>query len=98
VKEAVPFAKFAGRHHPRAGDAVDRRGHGHAATFATAFGKSQIGAGTRLPTSHGVPSVQDSDKAGTVQVAKGLIDPGSRWWPPSNVHTFLTSKGPTSSA
>ena len=33
----------------RAGDALDRRGHGHRPTFGLAFAKSQIAAGDRLP-------------------------------------------------
>ena len=37
------------RYRARAGDEVDRRGHGHRQTFAIAFAKSQIGGGSRLP-------------------------------------------------
>ncbi len=96
VKEAVfPFAKFAGVD-TILGPEMRSTGEvmGIAATFATAFGKSQIGAGTRLPTSGtAFLSVQDSDKAGTVQVAKGLIDLGFEVVATVGTHTFLTSKG-----
>jgi carbamoyl-phosphate synthase large subunit len=67
---------------------------GIAATFATAFGKSQIGAGTRLPTSGTVfLSVQNSDKAGAVAVAKGLIDLGFEVVATVGTHEYLTGKG-----
>jgi len=96
VKEAVfPFAKFAGVD-TILGPEMRSTGEvmGIAATFATAFGKSQIGAGTRLPTSGtAFLSVQDSDKAGTAQVAKGLIDLGFEVVATVGTHTFLTSKG-----
>ena len=52
VKEAVfPFAKFAGVD-TILGPEMRSTGEvmGIATTFATAFGKSQIGAGTKLPT------------------------------------------------
>ena len=38
------------RHDPRAGDEVHRRGDGRGRTFGEAFLKSQLGAGSRLPT------------------------------------------------
>jgi carbamoyl-phosphate synthase large subunit len=96
VKEAVfPFAKFAGVD-TILGPEMRSTGEvmGIATTFATAFGKSQIGAGTRLPTAGTVfLSVQDSDKAGAVQVAKGLIDLGFEVVATVGTHTFLTGKG-----
>ena len=74
VKEAVfPFAKFAGVD-TILGPEMRSTGEvmGIDQTFAAAFGKSQIGAGTRLPT-HGRAfiSVQNSDKPGAVAVVMG---------------------------
>ena len=96
VKEAVfPFAKFAGVD-TILGPEMRSTGEvmGIATTFATAFGKSQIGAGTQLPTAGTVfLSVQDSDKAGAVAVAKGLIDNGFEVVATVGTHTFLTGKG-----
>jgi carbamoyl-phosphate synthase large subunit len=96
VKEAVfPFAKFAGVD-TILGPEMRSTGEvmGIANTFPTAFGKSQIGAGTKLPTSGTVfLSVQDSDKAGAVAVAKGLIDLGFEVLATAGTHTFLTGKG-----
>src|SRR5262249_36665696 len=96
VKEAVfPFAKFAGVD-TILGPEMRSTGEvmGIAATFATAFGKSQIGAGTKLPTSGtAFLSVQDSDKAGAIQVAKALIDLGFEVVATVGTHAFLTGKG-----
>ena len=83
------------RHHPRPGDALDRRGHGHrrppsrrrSARARLARARSSR---RRAPA---FLSVQDSDKAGTVQVAKGLIDLGFEVVATVGTHTFLTSKG-----
>jgi carbamoyl-phosphate synthase large subunit len=96
VKEAVfPFAKFAGVD-TILGPEMRSTGEvmGIATTFPTAFGKSQIGAGTKLPTTGTVfLSVQDSDKAGAVAVAKGLIDLGFEVVATAGTHTYLTGKG-----
>jgi carbamoyl-phosphate synthase large subunit len=96
VKEAVfPFAKFAGVD-TILGPEMRSTGEvmGIANTFPTAFGKSQIGAGTKLPTAGTVfLSVQDSDKAGAVAVAKGLIDLGFEVVATVGTHTFLSGKG-----
>jgi len=96
VKEAVfPFAKFAGVD-TILGPEMRSTGEvmGIATTFATAFGKSQIGAGTKLPTAGtAFLSVQDSDKQGAIAVAKGLIDLGFEVMATVGTHTFLTSKG-----
>jgi carbamoyl-phosphate synthase large subunit len=96
VKEAVfPFAKFAGVD-TILGPEMRSTGEvmGIATSFATAFGKSQIGAGTKLPTSGtAFLSVQDSDKQGAIAVAKGLIDLGFEVVATVGTHTFLTSKG-----
>jgi carbamoyl-phosphate synthase large subunit len=63
-------------------------------TFAAAFGKSQIGAGTRLPTNGRVfLSVQDSDKAGAVAVAKGLKDLGFEIIATGGTHAYLATQG-----
>jgi carbamoyl-phosphate synthase large subunit len=96
VKEAVfPFAKFAGVD-TLLGPEMRSTGEvmGIDATFAAAFGKSQIGAGTRLPTSGCVfLSLQDSDKAGAVAVAKGLLDLGFEVVATAGTHDYLRGKG-----
>ncbi len=96
VKEAVfPFAKFAGVD-TILGPEMRSTGEvmGIDQTFAAAFGKSQIGAGTRLPT-HGrvFLSVQDSDKAVAVAVAKGLQDLGFEIVATAGTHAYLTAQG-----
>jgi carbamoyl-phosphate synthase large subunit len=96
VKEAVfPFAKFAGVD-TILGPEMRSTGEvmGIDQTFAAAFGKSQIGAGTRLP-SHGrvFLSVQDSDKAGAVSVAKGLKDLGFEIIATAGTHAHLVAQG-----
>ena len=96
VKEAVfPFAKFAGVD-TILGPEMRSTGEvmGIDQTFAAAFGKSQIGAGTRLP-SHGrvFLSVQDSDKAGAVSVAKGLKDLGFEIVATAGTHAHLAAQG-----
>ena len=96
VKEAVfPFAKFAGVD-TILGPEMRSTGEvmGIDQTFAAAFGKSQIGAGTRLPT-HGrvFLSVQDSDKAGAVSIAKGLKDLGFEIIATAGTHAYLTAQG-----
>jgi carbamoyl-phosphate synthase large subunit len=96
VKEAVfPFAKFAGVD-TILGPEMRSTGEvmGIDQTFAAAFGKSQIGAGTRLPT-HGrvFLSVQDSDKAGAEGVAKGLKDLGFEIIATAGTHAHLRAQG-----
>jgi carbamoyl-phosphate synthase large subunit len=96
VKEAVfPFAKFAGVD-TLLGPEMRSTGEvmGIDTSFSAAFGKSQIGAGTRLPTSGcAFLSLQDSDKAGAVAVAKGLVDLGFDVVATAGTHAFLLSKG-----
>jgi carbamoyl-phosphate synthase large subunit len=96
VKEAVfPFAKFAGVD-TILGPEMRSTGEvmGIDVSFAAAFGKSQIGAGTKLPTAGSVfLSVQDSDKAGAVAVAKGLVDLGFEVLATVGTHDFLRGKG-----
>jgi carbamoyl-phosphate synthase large subunit len=98
VKEAVfPFAKFAGVD-TLLGPEMRSTGEvmGIDVNFAAAFGKSQIAAGTRLPMAGRVfLSVQDSDKAGAVAVAKGLKDLGFDIIATAGTHTFLHAAGIT---
>ncbi|MBI2747741.1 MAG: carbamoyl-phosphate synthase large subunit [Burkholderiales bacterium] len=76
VKEAVfPFVKFPGVD-TILGPEMKSTGEvmGVGKTFGEAFVKSQLGAGTRLPTSGRVfLSVKQSDKPRAVAVARGLI-------------------------
>ncbi|MFZ4551836.1 MAG: carbamoyl-phosphate synthase large subunit [Aquabacterium sp.] len=79
VKEAVfPFNKFPGVD-PVLGPEMRSTGEvmGVGETFGEAMLKSQLGAGSRLPTKGTVCiSVKDGDKARAVAVAKDLIDLG----------------------
>ena len=96
VKEAVfPFAKFAGVD-TILGPEMRSTGEvmGIDTTFAAAFGKSQLGAGTKLPTGGCVfLSVQDRDKAGAVAVAKGLVDLGFQLLATVGTHRLLRQNG-----
>jgi len=96
VKEAVfPFAKFAGVD-TILGPEMRSTGEvmGIDETFAAAFGKSQIAAGTRLPA-HGrvFLSVQNSDKASAVAVSKGLKDLGFEILATAGTHAHLRAEG-----
>ena len=79
VKEAVfPFARFPGVD-LILGPEMKSTGEvmGIDQDFATAFAKSQIGAGTHLPTKGRVfISVKDADKAAFIGIASGLIAQG----------------------
>jgi carbamoyl-phosphate synthase large subunit len=96
VKEAVfPFAKFAGVD-TLLGPEMRSTGEvmGIDRTFAAAFGKSQLGAGTRLPKSGRVfLSVQDSDKPGAVPVAKSLVELGFEILATAGTHKYLADAG-----
>ncbi len=96
VKEAVfPFAKFAGVD-TILGPEMRSTGEvmGIDQTFAAAFGKSQIGAGTRLPSNGRVfLSVQESDKPGAVAVAQGLKDLGFEILATAGTHAHLKAQG-----
>jgi carbamoyl-phosphate synthase large subunit len=96
VKEAVfPFAKFAGVD-TILGPEMRSTGEvmGIDRNFPAAFGKSQIGAGTRLPTQGRVfLSVQDSDKAGALAVAKGLKELGFEIIATNGTHAHLAKHG-----
>jgi carbamoyl-phosphate synthase large subunit len=98
VKEAVfPFAKFAGVD-TLLGPEMRSTGEvmGIDTSFAAAFGKSQIGAGTRLPMrGTAFISVQNSDKANAVAVAKGLVDLGFEVLATRGTHDFLKAQGIT---
>ncbi len=98
VKEAVfPFAKFAGVD-TLLGPEMRSTGEvmGIDTSFAAAFGKSQIGAGTRLPMrGTAFISVQNSDKANAVAVAKGLVDLGFEVLATRGTHDFLRAHGIT---
>ncbi|MFA5949739.1 MAG: carbamoyl-phosphate synthase large subunit, partial [Hyphomicrobium sp.] len=79
VKEAVfPFARFPGVD-PILGPEMRSTGEvmGLDRDFAVAFGKSQLGAGQKLPTSGTVfASVRDSDKDRIVAPLKELVELG----------------------
>ncbi len=79
VKEAVfPFNKFQGVD-PILGPEMKSTGEvmGAGTSFGEAFYKAQLGAGASIPHS-GIAfvSVRDADKAGVVDVARGLIECG----------------------
>jgi carbamoyl-phosphate synthase large subunit len=96
VKEAVfPFAKFAGVD-TLLGPEMRSTGEvmGIDTTFAAAFGKSQLGAGTRLPRSGRVfLSLQASDKAGAVGVATALCEMGFEILATTGTYAFLKKAG-----
>jgi len=96
VKEAVfPFAKFAGVD-TLLGPEMRSTGEvmGIDRSFAAAFGKSQLGAGTRLPTSGRVfLSLQQSDKPGAVGLARALLDMGFEILATTGTHAFLEAAG-----
>ncbi len=79
VKEAVfPFARFPGVD-PILGPEMRSTGEvmGIDTDYATAFAKSQLGAGANLPTSGTVfVSVRDADKAGIVSPVRALLEMG----------------------
>ena len=79
VKEEVfPFIKFLGVD-PILGPEMKSTGEvmGVGESFGEAFAKAQLGAGVILPLSGKVfISVRDSDKDGSADVAKGLVDLG----------------------
>jgi carbamoyl-phosphate synthase large subunit len=96
VKEAVfPFAKFAGVD-TLLGPEMRSTGEvmGIDRSFPAAFGKSQLGAGTRLPTSGRVfLSLQESDKPGAVGIARALVEMGFEILATNGTHTHLTAAG-----
>jgi carbamoyl-phosphate synthase large subunit len=96
VKEAVfPFAKFAGVD-TILGPEMRSTGEvmGIDRSFAAAFGKSQIAAGTRLPMSGRVfLSLQTADKPGSVAIAEKLRTLGYTLCATNGTHAFLTKAG-----
>ncbi len=79
VKEAVfPFIKFPGVDPilgPEMKSTGEVMGIGH--DFGEAYAKSQLAAGVDLPRTGKVfVSVRDADKAGVVEVGRGLVDAG----------------------
>jgi carbamoyl-phosphate synthase large subunit len=96
VKESVfPFSKFPGV------DVIlgpEMRSTGEVmgidASFPIAFAKSQMAAGTMLPTKgKAFVSVRDSDKAGVIGVAKGLVAMGFEVVTTGGTHRHLTENG-----
>ncbi len=81
VKEAVfPFIKFPGVD-TLLGPEMKSTGEvmGVGESFGEAFGKAQLGAGTRLPAKgKAMLSVRDADKPRLIRVARDLVDLGFR--------------------
>ncbi len=96
VKEAVfPFARFPGVD-PILGPEMKSTGEvmGIDVDFATAFAKSQLGAGTTLPDSGTVfVSVKDTDKPVILDAAKSLIELGFRIVATSGTASYLAEQG-----
>lgn len=106
VKEAVfPFARFAnvdtvlGPEMRSTGEVMglDFRREGEAdlgPAFARAFAKSQIGGGTKLPTSGcAFISVKDDDKPFILDAARTLLAQGFRLIATAGTHAWLTAQG-----
>ncbi|GAM98142.1 carbamoyl-phosphate synthase large chain [alpha proteobacterium U9-1i] len=96
VKEAVfPFARFPGVD-PILGPEMRSTGEvmGLDANFEAAFAKSQIAAGSTLPTEGAVfVSVKDSDKPQMVQPVRELIELGFRVLCTGGTADYLQSQG-----
>ena len=97
VKEAVfPFAKFAGVD-TLLGPEMRSTGEvmGIDTSFAAAFGKSQIGAGTRLPTrGHASSSrCRTATRPAPSPSPRGSSTWASRCWPRAGTHDFLRGAG-----
>ena len=96
VKEAVfPFAKFAGVD-TLLGPEMRSTGEvmGIGSSFPIAFGKSQLAASTRLPLSGTVfLSLQNSDKAGAVPVARALVEMGFEVLATTGTYRHLSDAG-----
>ncbi len=96
VKEAVfPFAKFQGVD-PILGPEMKSTGEvmGSGESFAEAFAKAVIGAGSVLPRQgKAFLSVRDRDKQGLVSVAQELIALGFELVATGGTHTFLADNG-----
>ncbi len=96
VKESVfPFTRFAGVD-TILGPEMKSTGEvmGLAHDFPTAFAKSQLAAGVKLPRSGKVfLSVKDDDKPALVDMAKRLLTLGFSLVATRGTHTYLTGKG-----
>ena len=98
VKEAVfPFVKFPGVD-TILGPEMKSTGEvmGIDSDFARAFAKSQLGAGTVLPTEGGVfISVRDADKPGMVEIARRLLSMGFKVMATDGTANYLRDRGVT---
>ena len=96
VKEAVfPFARFPGVD-PVLGPEMKSTGEvmGIDTDFAMAFYKSQLGAGTLLPTGGtAFLSVKDTDKPQVREMARGLLDLGFTVIATEGTARYLTGEG-----
>jgi carbamoyl-phosphate synthase large subunit len=96
VKEAVfPFARFPGVD-PVLGPEMRSTGEvmGIDTDYATAFAKSQLGAGANLPTSGTVfVSVRDADKEGIVSPVRALLEMGFKVVATGGTKRHLESHG-----
>ena len=96
VKEAVfPFARFPGVD-PVLGPEMKSTGEvmGIDTDFAMAFYKSQLGAGTLLPTGGtAFLSVKDTDKPQVREMARGLLDHGFTVIATEGTARYLTGEG-----
>jgi len=96
VKEAVfPFNKFPSVD-PILGPEMKSTGEvmGLGDTFAEAYGKAQLGAGERLPTTgKAFISVRDADKSGVAAVAQKLLDQGFELLATRGTHKVLSEAG-----
>ncbi len=96
VKEAVfPFIKFSGVDTilgPEMKSTGEVMGVGR--QFEEAFAKSQLAAGVHVPSGGcALISVRDSDKPGTVPIAKGLLDAGFTLTATHGTAEYLSSQG-----
>lgn len=96
VKEAVlPWKKFTGID-TLLGPEMRSTGEvmGHAASFGHAFAKSQLGAGTGLPTSGGVLiTVNDFDKGSALKLARDLHRLGFTIYSTEGTGTLIEGTG-----
>ena len=96
VKEAVfPFSRFPGVD-ILLGPEMKSTGEvmGIDSDFARAFAKSQLGSGTRLPSSGtAFLSVRPGDKTGLVEVARRLVEFGFRLIATSGTASYLRERG-----
>ncbi|MDP2619276.1 MAG: carbamoyl-phosphate synthase large subunit [Hyphomicrobiales bacterium] len=96
VKEAVfPFARFPGVD-TVLGPEMRSTGEvmGLARDYATAFAKSQLGSGTKVPTEGTLfVSVRDEDKARVTATVKKLVDMGFRVTATGGTQRYLAAHG-----